>query len=78
MNKIKLKKNKENLSPFSIGACIKIENSKKIFQIIGINSKKTICWIREWPISANSYKTFELSINKVEFLTTCPQNIIGQ
>ena len=78
MNKIKLKKNKENLSPFSIGNYIKIENSKKIFQIIGINSKKTICWIREWPVSDTSYKTFELSINKVEFLTTCPQNIVGK
>ena len=28
------------------GACVKIKNSNKTFQIIGINISKEICWVR--------------------------------
>ena len=29
------------------GACVKIKNSKKTFQVVGINRKSKVCWIRE-------------------------------
>ena len=28
------------------GACVKIKNSNKTFQVIGINKDKKICWFR--------------------------------
>ena len=31
------------------GACVKIKNSNKTFQVIGLNIGKKICWVREWP-----------------------------
>ena len=31
------------------GACVKIKNSNKTFQVIGLNRGKEICWVREWP-----------------------------
>jgi len=48
-----------------IGSCVKIKNSMKTFQVIGINHKKSICWIREWPIKNSGYKTFALSIQNI-------------
>ena len=56
----------------NLGSCIKIKNSNKFFQIIGINQKKKVCWIREWPLNYDSYKTFELSVNKIIISTICP------
>ena len=29
------------------GACVKIKNSNKTFQVIGLNRGKEICWVRE-------------------------------
>ena len=57
-----------------MGSCVKIEDSNKIFQIIGINQKNTICWIREWPLNFEAYQTFELAINRVLLSTICPRN----
>ena len=48
-----------------IGNCIKIKNSKKIFQIIGLNEKRKICWVREWPIKNSAHVTFQLSVNNI-------------
>ena len=76
MNSINLKNKKKLKDIVDIGSCIKIENSNKLFQIIGINSKKSICWIREWPLHYQNYQTFALSINKVKFSTVCP-NIVN-
>ncbi len=45
------------------GACVKIKNSNKNFQVIGINIDKKICWVREWPFACNSKKTFALEIS---------------
>ena len=28
------------------GACVKIKNSQKTFQVVGINPKSNVCWIR--------------------------------
>ena len=28
------------------GACVKIKNSNKTFQVIGLNRGKEICWVR--------------------------------
>ena len=49
------------------GACVKIENSNKTFQVIGINLDTKICWVREWPFECNSKKTFALEIAKRHF-----------
>ena len=48
-----------------IGKCIKIKDSKKIFQIVGLNDKRKICWVREWPIRNSSHSTFQLSVNNI-------------
>ena len=48
-----------------IGKCIRIKNSKKIFQIVGLNDKRKICWVREWPIKNSAYVTFQLSVNNI-------------
>ena len=48
-----------------IGKCIKIKNSKKIFQIVGLNDKRKICWVREWPIKNSAHVTFQLSVNNI-------------
>ena len=77
MNKIKHKLRK-NIDPSSeikkyidIGKCIKITNSEKNYQVIGFNPKMNICWVREWPLNFCSYQTFELSINKISFSSSC-------
>ena len=48
-----------------IGKCIKIKNSRKTFQIVGLNDKRKICWVREWPIKNNTHVTFQLSVNNI-------------
>jgi len=48
-----------------IGEFIKIKNSKKIFQIVGLNDKRKICWVREWPIKNSDHVTFQLSVNNI-------------
>ena len=53
------------------GACVKINNSKKTFQVIGINPKSKVCWIREWPFTLKDNKTFSLEINQISFQTFC-------
>ena len=53
------------------GACVKIKNSKKTFQIIGINISKEICWVREWPFAYNSKKTFALEISQITLQIFC-------
>ena len=53
------------------GACVKIKNSQKIFQVIGINPKSKVCWIREWPFSLKMNKTFSLEINQITLQTSC-------
>ena len=58
------------------GACVKIKNSHKIFQVIGINPKNKICWIREWPFSLEVNKTFSLKINQITLQTFCPKSVI--
>ncbi len=55
------------------GACVKIKNSQKIFQIIGINPKNNVCWIREWPFSLEVSKTFSLEISQIRLHTFCPK-----
>ena len=56
------------------GACVKIKNSNKTFQIIGLNISKEICWVREWPIACNSKKTFALEINQINLQIFCSNN----
>ena len=56
------------------GACVKIKNSEKTFQIIGINTFKEICWVREWPFEYNSKKTFALEISQITLQIFCSNN----
>ena len=53
------------------GACVKIKNSQKTFQVIGINPKSKVCWIREWPFALEVNKTFSLNINQITLQTFC-------
>ena len=68
-------KNENNSSIFSKnlykGACVKIKNSNKTFQVIGINIDKKICWVREWPFAFNSKKTFALEICQITLQIYC-------
>ena len=56
------------------GACVKIKNSNKTFQVIGINIGKKICWVREWPFDFNSKKTFPIEINHITMQIFCSNN----
>ena len=53
------------------GACVKIKNSNKTFQIIGLNISKKICWVREWPFACDSKKTFALEISQITLQIFC-------
>ena len=68
-------KSENNSSIFSKnlykGACVKIKNSNKTFQVIGINIDKKICWVREWPFACNSKKTFALEISQITLQIYC-------
>ena len=56
------------------GACVKIKNSNKTFQVIGINKSKKICWVREWPFASHSKKTFTLDISQITLQIFCSNN----
>ena len=58
------------------GACVKIKNSQKTFQVVGINPKSKVCWIREWPFALEINKTFSLEINQITLQTICSSNFI--
>ena len=53
------------------GACVRIKNSNKTFQVIGLNIGKKICWVREWPFSCDSKKTFVLEISQITLQIFC-------
>ena len=53
------------------GACVKIKNSNKTFQAIGINIGKKMCWVREWPFAWDSKKTFALEISQISLQIFC-------
>ena len=53
------------------GACVKIKNSNKTFQVIGLNKGKKICWVREWPFACNYKKTFALEISQITLQIFC-------
>ena len=57
--------NSNGANNIKIGKCIKIKNSKKTFQIVGLNNKRKICWVREWPIKNSAHVTFQLSVNNI-------------
>ena len=56
------------------GACVKIKNSNKTFQVIGLNRGKEICWVREWPFDRDSKKTFALEISQITLQIFCSNN----
>ena len=56
------------------GACVKIKNCNKTFQVIGLNISKEICWVREWPFAYNSKKTFALEIHQITLQIFCSNN----
>ena len=77
-SKILDNKNEKNYSICSEklykGACVKIKNSNKTFQVVGINIGKKICWVREWPFSCDSKKTFALEIGQITLQIFCSNN----
>ena len=71
------KNEKNNLNCFQNlykGACVKIKNSDKTFQVVGLNTVKKICWVREWPFACNSKKTFALEISQITLQIFCSNN----
>ena len=74
----KLLDNKNNNLIFSEnlykGACVKIKNSNKTFQVIGLDVVKKICWVRERPFYYGSKKTFALKISQITLQTFCSNN----
>ena len=71
------KNEKNNLIRFEKlykGACVRIKNSNKTFQVIGLNIGKKICWVREWPFACNSKKTFALEISQITLQIFCSNN----
>ena len=71
------KSEKNNLNCFENlfkGACVKIKNNNKTFQVIGLNIVKKICWVREWPFACDSKKTFALEISQITLQTFCSNN----
>ncbi len=81
-SKLKKSKNNYKFKPNEFceniykGACVKIKNSQKIFQVVGINPKSKVCWIREWPFALEVNKTFSLEINQITIKTFCSRSII--
>ncbi len=75
-------KNNFKLNPNNIcknlykGACVKIKNSQKTFQVVGINPESKVCWIREWPFALEVNKTFSLEINQITLQTYCSDTFI--
>ena len=64
--------NSQNLSDkLYKGACVKIKNSQKTFQVVGINPENKICWIREWPCINEAKKTFALEMNQIKVQIFC-------
>ena len=80
-SKLKERKINYKLSPNDMcknlykGACVKIKNSQKIFQVVGINPKSKVCWIREWPFALEVNKTFSLEINQITVQTFCTKSV---
>ena len=74
-------KNNYKLNPNDIcknlykGACVKIKNSQKTFQVVGINPKNKVCWLREWPFALDDNKTFSLEINQITLQTFCYKTV---
>ncbi len=62
----------KKVNNIKIGKCIKIINSNKTFQIVGLDHKRNICWVREWPLKNCDHNTFELSVNSILIPTICP------
>ena len=81
MNVSKLINSKDEYSSKNIcnnlykGACVKIKNSQKIYQVIGINTKNKVCWIREWPFDLEAEKTFSLEIKNITLQTFCSSHL---
>ena len=73
-NNDKLKSNESYKNLFK-GACVKIKNSQKTFQIVGLNPKIKVCWIREWPFVLEENKTFSLEINQIKVQTLCSRSV---
>ena len=57
------------------GACVKIKNSQKTFQVVGMNPKNKVCWVREWPFSLEVNRTFSLKINQITLQTFCSNSV---
>ena len=73
-NNFKFNPNKSSKNLYK-GACVKIKNSQKTFQVVGINPESKVCWIREWPFALDVNKTFSLKINQITLHTFCTDGL---
>ena len=53
------------------GACVRIKNSNKTFQVVGLNIGKKICWVREWPFACDYKNTFALEMSQITLQIFC-------
>ena len=61
-----------------IGLCVKIDKSNKIFQVVGLNDKESICWVRELPLNVETHNTFALSVSQIMAQIMCPITSINE
>ena len=47
------------------GDCVKLQNNKDLFQVIGIDNSHKKCWVRRWPLLTNGSPVFEIPINQI-------------
>ena len=47
------------------GDCVQLIDDKNLFQIIGIDNKHKICWVRRWPLLPKGSPVFEIPIRKI-------------
>ena len=76
LKKIKKENNSQILSEKLFkGACVKIKNSYKTFQVVGINPENKICWLREWPFVSAAKKTFAIEISQITLKIFCSNQL---
>lgn len=49
------------------GACVHLRNdhSHNLYQVIGIRSEDSICWLRIWPLRAKGNPVFQTTLNRI-------------
>lgn len=48
------------------GDCITLSSDQQIYQVIGIDDSRDLCWVRRWPLERHGSPVFEISLQQVE------------